>query len=125
VTASSDASRPVHFDPDVSLVDDFWRSGVDSDANPDRARGETFYRGGCRRESTRRRRESNKEGIPLRIDLDAAIRAERFAQDAAMLHQGRRILNGAQAVQQLRRTLNVREEEADRSGRELALHLTT
>ena len=34
VAGSSDASRPVHIDPNLSLLDDLWRSGVDADANP-------------------------------------------------------------------------------------------
>jgi hypothetical protein len=35
-------------------------------------------------EGTGRRRESDEEGITLRIDLDAAVAGEGLAQDAAM-----------------------------------------
>ena len=40
-----------------------------------------------RRERARRSRKSDEEGVALRIHLDATVRAERVAQDAAMIRE--------------------------------------
>jgi hypothetical protein len=93
---------------------------VDAHADPDRPGGERLL-GRCRRaQRTGRGGKGDEEGIPLRVDLDAAVDAERGAQDAAVLRERLGVGFGAQLVQQLRRALDVGEDEGDGSGRELA-----
>jgi len=58
----------------------------------------------------------------LRIHLDAAVRVKRFADDASVIGEGSRISLGAEFVQQVRRPLNVGEEERDCSGGEVTRH---
>jgi hypothetical protein len=46
--------------------------------------------------------KATKKRVPLRVDLDAAVRAERPAQDAAVLRQRVGVLVGAELVQERR-----------------------
>ena len=69
---------------------------------------------------TRRRWERDEERIPLGIDLDTAVGAEGFADDAAMLAERLGVGSGAELMQKFGRALHVGEEEGDRSGGELA-----
>jgi len=71
-----DARRPVHVDPDVSLVGEMRRSGVQADSHADRAGFERGLRVGCRGERTGRRREGDEERVSLRVDLDAPVCSE-------------------------------------------------
>ena len=72
--------------------------------------------------SAGRSREGDEKGITLRVDLDPLIGPKRRAQDTAMLHQHPRVLLGAQLVQEPRRTLDIREQERHRAGREIGSH---
>jgi len=56
---------------------------MDAHSHPDPTRGGPFQRLGGRTQRTRRRRKGDEEGVPLGVDLDAAVGAERLAQDAA------------------------------------------
>src|ERR1700682_1763917 len=69
-----------------------------------------------------RGRERDEERVTLRVDLDAAMRGERFAQDAPMLGERLCVVSGAERVQELRRAHDVGEEEGDGAGREIAAH---
>jgi hypothetical protein len=59
-------------------------------------------------------RERDEERIPLRIDLDPAAVSEGCPKKTAMLSHDRGVAL-AELAKKLRRTLNVREDEGDRS----------
>jgi hypothetical protein len=59
--------------------------------------------------------EREEEGISLGIDLGAAGRAERLADEAAMVPRERPERRVAQLLEELRRPFDVRERERDRS----------
>src|SRR6476469_1500110 len=74
---------------------------------------------GRRREGVPGAGESDEEGVALGVDLNAAVAGERLAQEAPVLGQCIRV-GVAELVQQLRRALDVGEEEGDSAGRERA-----
>jgi hypothetical protein len=55
----------------------------------------------------------------LRVDLDSLVRHESFSEHTPMLTQCI-CISVAKLPQQLRRAFDVREEEGDRAGRQLA-----
>ena len=61
-------------------------------------------------------RESDEEGVALRVDLDAAVAPECLAQNAAVFSERLRIAI-AELLHQPRRAFDVGEEERDRAGR--------
>jgi hypothetical protein len=122
MSGRGDARSQVHVGPDVALRGQVGRAGVEAHAHPDRARGERRLCRGGRAERPRRGWEDDEEGIALGIDLDAAARAERRPQDAAMLPECLRICLRAELVQQLGRALDVGEQEGDRAVGEIAPH---
>jgi hypothetical protein len=63
--------------------------------------------------------ERDEEGIALRVDLDAAVWCDSRAESAPMAGQGGGVPL-AELVQQPRRAFDVRKEECDRAGGELA-----
>jgi hypothetical protein len=95
---------------------------VDAHAHAERPGRKSLECSAGRPQGARRGREGNEEGIALRVDLDALARRERLTQSAAMFLQRLRVLLGPELVQQLRRTLDVREEERHRPRRELGPH---
>jgi hypothetical protein len=87
VPGGGDPGRPVDVDPDVALVGDRRLAGVQADPHADRTvleRRLRLPRGGDR---LPRRGKGDEERVPLRVDLDPAVAAERVAQDPAMLRQ--------------------------------------
>jgi len=122
MACGADPRRPVHVDADIPLLVQMRGARVDADAHPDRPGGQPLEHAGRSPECARCGRKGDEEGVPLRVDLDAAVGVEGLAQDAAMLRQRRRIPLGTQLVEQLRRPLDVGEEEGDGSGRKVALH---
>ena len=107
---------------DVPLVGDERRSGVEADADVDRAgRQRLGERSGCR-EGAGRRRKSEEEGISLCVDLDATLGRARLPDDPAVLGERLGVRLGAERVQELRRALDVGEEEGDGAGREIVSH---
>ena len=66
--------------------------------------------------------EGDEERVALRVDLDAAAGAEGGAQDAPVLGERVGVALGAERVQELRRALDVGEEERHRPGGQCALH---
>ena len=63
-------------------------------------------------------REDEEERVALRVDLDALACGERVANDPAMRRQNLGV-PVAEALEKLRRALDVREDEGDRSLRQL------
>jgi hypothetical protein len=74
-------------------------------------------------ESTGRGREGNEEGVTLGVDLDAAVTDEGLAKDPSVFFQSLRVRVRTEVVQELRRTLDVGEQEGDSPGREIAAHM--
>ena len=72
-----------------------------------------------RRDRVRGSREGDEEGVALRVDLDARVSLECVPQSPAVLGQDLRIPVSV-LVEQPRRAFDVREEEGDRSARQLA-----
>ena len=59
--------------------------------------------------------EGDEEGVALRVDLMSAVGCEGLAQQSLMLRE-RLSVEPAQTLQQARRSLDVREQEADSPG---------
>jgi hypothetical protein len=119
VRRRADSRREVHVVSDVPLVCQEGRSGVQPDAQVDAARSE---RVGDRLRRSHRSRcvgEREEERVPLRVDLDSAMRCGRVTNDAAMLSHGEGVGLCAKLVQELRRALHIGEEEGDGAGREI------
>ena len=69
-------------------------------------------------------RESEEERVSLSVYLGAAVTSTGFADDAAVLGERLGVPIRAELPEELGRSLNVREEERDGAGRELAQHAT-
>ncbi|MDQ3163886.1 MAG: hypothetical protein M3Q92_13855 [Actinomycetota bacterium] len=102
MTAGGDPGRPVHIPSDVTLLRYVRRARMDPHPHPDRAGRQPLQRVSDRPQRARRRGKGDKEGVPLRVHLDAAVAGEGIAQDPAMLRERRRIDLRAKLVQQLR-----------------------
>ena len=107
---------------DVAFVSQQGRSGVQTDAHPDRTALEALGDSASRRQRTGRRRERDEEGVALRIDLDPALPAEGLAQDTSMLCQCPRVRIRPQLVKQAGRAFHVAEQEGDGASGEVARH---
>jgi len=71
-------------------------------------------------ERSLRRAERDEERVALRIDLDAGVRRERGSQQPPMLRQDLGVRLVAERAQELRRPLDIGEQERDRAVRQLA-----
>ena len=71
---------------------------------------------------SRRGWEREEEGVSLRVDLDAALGRARLAHDPPVLGERLRVGLCAELAQELRRSLDVGEEEGDGAGREVVSH---
>ena len=108
--------------PDVALVGQKRRSGVQADPDLHLPGCERTREGGGGHERSRRGREREEEGVTLRVDLDAALVGAGLADDAAVLGERIGVRLGAELVQQLRRALDVGEEKGDGAGRKVVAH---
>jgi hypothetical protein len=91
-------------------------------SNADRTVGERSFGILRRRERTISRRERDEERIALRIDLDAAVRAERLAQNEPVRVECIRVPFRPELVEQSRRALDVPEEKGDGARRKFPRH---
>ena len=121
VAGGGDASPFVHVQADVALVRHARLARVESHPHPDRARSERPLRFLRRCDRVRGAGEGDKERVALRVHLDAAVIVERGSEQAAVLVE-RRCVAVAELVQQLRRALDVGEEERDDASRQIAGH---
>ena len=71
---------------------------------------------------SRRGSEGEEERVALRVDLDPAFGRARLAHDGAVLGESVGVRVRAELVQELRRALDVGEEEGDGAGREVGSH---
>ena len=121
VAGGRDPRRPMHVEPHVSLVGPERLTRVQPHPHPHRAtrKRDLRLRGG--RHCIGRTRESDEEGVALRVDLDPLVPLPSVAQSTAVLGKHLRI-PVAQLLEQPRRPLDVGEEERHRPGRKLGLH---
>src|SRR5262245_7811859 len=101
----------------VTFVAKVGRAGVDADAD---LKGSSFERlrplarslerAGCSGERV-------KERVALRIHLDTSVTHEGCTQESPVLCKGLRVHLRPELMQQLRRALDVGEEERDGAGR--------
>ena len=122
VPCRGDPRGAMHVPADVALFGQKRCPGVQADPHLDRPRGQLAGKRLGGRQRTRCRREGEEERIPLRVDLDAALRATCLANDAPVLGESIGVRLRAELVQQLRRSLDVGEEEGDGAGREIGSH---
>lgn len=123
-----DPRRPVHVQPDVVVASEGPLAGVDADPDLDRrARGpfvslERFLHGDRRLHRLRSRLEDREEGIAFGLDRDAAVHVDGGAEDAVVVLQHLPPFIGGQVLDEARRSLDVGQEERDRSGGERRCH---
>ena len=72
---------------------------------------------------SRRRGKGEEERVALRVHLDSTLPSAGLADHAAVLGEGDCVRVGPELVQQLRRALNVGEEEGDGAGGKVAPHM--
>ena len=122
MAGGGDPGRAVDVAADVALLGEERRAGVHADRAPGSGPDASARRcGGCR-ERGGRGREGEEEGVALRVDLDPALGGARVADHAAVLGERLRVGLGAELVQELRRALDVGEEEGDGAGRKVVAH---
>ena len=106
----------------VPLVGQQRRPRVQPAPHPDLARCELPRQLLCRRERPRRGRERDEERVTLRVYLDAVVARASFTDHAPMVGKRFCIGLGTELVQQLRRALDIREEEGDDAGGKVTPH---
>ena len=81
----------VYVDADVALLGEQRLTGVDAHPHADRPSASAACASAAAAMRTARRRERDEEGIALRVDLDATMRGERFAEQAPVLGERLRV----------------------------------
>ncbi len=74
------------------------------------------------RDGTRRGGEGDEERVALRVHFNTVVAYAGFANEAAVLRECLRVRVGTELVEQLRRALDVGEEERDGARREIRAH---
>src|SRR5688572_2934863 len=115
MAAGGDARRAVDVAPDVPLLGKMRGAGMNAHAHRDR---ELRLRLGRSLDRAWRRRERDEEGIALRVHLDAAVTSERIPKYTPVLGERGGVPLGTELVQELRRTLDIGEEERHGAGGE-------
>ena len=117
-----DARGAVHVGADVAFRGQDWDACAQAEADLDRSGSQGLR--GLRRGSQRARRgpEGDEEGVVLGVDLDSPMPSKRVAEGAVVVGQDIGICLGAEAVEQLRRALEIGTQESDRPCREIACH---
>ena len=112
----------VHVDADVALPGDGRRTRVQSHADRDRPALELMLSRACGVSGAGSGRKGDEEGVALCVDLDAAVRRERFPQHSSVLPERFRVGIWPERVEQARRALDVREEEGHGACGEIPAH---
>ena len=116
----ADARRSHDVEPDVPLLVHGRLAGVQPDPHADvdlarpRLRCVRALRLDGSGDGISRAREDEEEGVALRVDLDPVASSERVADDPPVRRQHLAVVV-AEALEELRRVLDVREDEGDRS----------
>src|SRR5439155_12312154 len=119
VPGRRDPGRTMDIDPDVSLLGDDRLACVQAHAYANRPLAQRLL--GVRRccERVLRTPKGDEEGVTLRVDLDAVVAVKDLAQKAPVV--GERVdVAVAELMVQPRRAFDVREEERDSAGWQLA-----
>ena len=116
-----DARALVDVEPDVTLLGQSRLACVQPHSYLDGAAREGALAVAGSGDGVRGPRERNEEGVALGIDLDAVAFGDGRAKQPAVLVKCLRIVV-TELVQELRRALDVGEEERDHTGREIARH---
>lgn len=107
---------------DIPLAGGERRSGVQADAHTDGARRKGLRQRGCSGEGAACSGKREKEGVSLRIDLDAAISTARLPDRRSVVGQCIRVGICAELTKQRRRAFDVGEHEGDSAARKLGTH---
>ena len=125
MSSSGDACPEMNIVADVAFSGEKWRACVKPDPDANCAvRGELLGELHGRAQRSGGGRESEEERVSLSVYLGAVVTPTGFADDAPVLGEGLGVPTRAELHEKLRRSLNVREEERDGAGRELAQHAT-
>jgi len=121
VAGAGDARTLVDVEPDVAFLGQQRLSRVEPHPYPDWPAQECALGLHDRADRFRRSREGDKERVALGVDLHSVMSREGRAEHPAVLVKllGVRITDLAQ---QLRRALDVGEEQGDHAGREITRH---
>jgi hypothetical protein len=119
VCCAHHARSPVDVRADVASLAHDRLARVHADPHAHRPVAEPRESLERRRDCVARRGERDEERVPLRVDLDPAVPFEGVAKCPAVLLEHVRVPLGAELVEQLRRALDVGEEERDGAGGEL------
>jgi hypothetical protein len=122
VSRAHDPRGPVHVHPDVSRIRQQRPTRVDAHAHPQLDLRERHLHRGCGLDGCAGPIERNEERVSRGVHLDAASGNERCPHAAVVLSQEVGVVV-AELVEQPRRALDVREQEGDGPGRELAHRL--
>jgi hypothetical protein len=117
VTCRGDSRSEVDVVPDVTLVGHERSPGVQTHPDLDRSGSERLGESGGGRQRSGRRREGEEEGVSLGIDLDAPLGRARLPDQQPVLGECLGVGLRSQLAQELRRALDVREEEGDGTAR--------
>ena len=117
-----DPGCEVNVPADVGSVRHERRARVQPDPDPDRPRCQAPGDLGRSRDRARGGREGGEERVALCVDLDAPVRGAGAPDHLPVLGESRRVLLRAELVQQAGRAFDVREEERDGAGGQVAVH---
>ncbi len=95
---------------------------MDAHPHPDRSFAECALSVGGSPHGAGRRLEGDEERVALGVHFDSALTGEGLAERPPVIRQGLRVRLRAEVVQQLRRALDVGEEEGDGAGGEINSH---
>jgi hypothetical protein len=109
-------------DSHVALVREERHSGVQTHTNTNRAGHERLGQFGCGGESGRRCCECEKERVALGVDLHSVVTVTCLADNLPVRGKRLGISLCSQVVQELRRPLDIGEEEGDTAGRKGPMH---
>ena len=122
VAGGGDTGGAVDVVADVALVGQKRRSRVQADPYLHRTGGERLRRAGMRRTARRGGREREEEGVALGVDLDAALADAGITNHPTVLGKRHGVSLRPERVQELRRALDVGEEEGDSAAGKLRPH---
>ena len=123
VPCGRDAGNAVDVMADVALFANEGRTRVDADSHANGTRdGETLGEFGSGSEGARCSGKRKEKGVSLRVHLHAAVYGTCLPDDRSVIRKCLRVPLRAELVQQLRRTLDIREDERDGAGRKLGSH---
>ena len=117
-----DAGGAMDVGADVAVLRDERCSRVQAHTQTDWASSDALVDATRGFQGCRRRGERNEEGVALRVDLDPILLRTSLPHNSPMLGEGARVRLCAELMQELRRALDIGEEEGHGAGREVVAH---